>query len=88
LRKTLVFVFLLNLTIVSHLYSDDIAGVARGFGLFAGSKAAIQWERIFTSKRRLQKYKLDSLNTDTLLKLKIYLVEHAADSEQPIVPGL
>ena len=54
-------------------------------------KATIQWERIFSSKKRLTKYKLNYTHTSQLnvqQALKNYLIEHAADSEKPIVPGL
>ena len=57
-------------------------------GLVAGSKASVQWKRVFSSERRLIKYKLDKLSPTILKKLEIYLINHAADSEQPIVPGL
>ena len=62
--------------------------LASKLNLYAGTKASIQWERVFSSQKRLLKYKLDSLPKETLLELKIYLIDHAADSEQPIVPGL
>jgi len=44
--------------------------------------------RVFSSKRRLKKYGLDGLEYDKLVELKHYLIEHAADSKQPVVPGL
>ncbi|NOQ32395.1 MAG: hypothetical protein GQ570_14895 [Helicobacteraceae bacterium] len=56
--------------------------------LYAGTKATIQWERIFSTQRRLVRYSLNDISPETRGKLKQYLIEHAADSEQPIVPGL
>jgi len=74
----------------STLYAQekDISLVAKELGLHAGTKASIQWERIFSSQRRIKKYSLDKLSSETVKRLKSYLIKHAADSEQPIVPGL
>jgi len=52
------------------------------------SKAVIQWERIFSSDKRKQKYKIDQLTPAVQQQLKNYLIQHAADSSQPMVPGL
>jgi len=69
-------------------YPDKIISLAHKLHLFGGEKATIQWERIFSSPRHLKRYKLDSLDEKTRKKLKAYLIAHAADSEQPILPGL
>lgn len=68
--------------------TNGIGHYAKQMGLYAGTKATIQWERVFSSQRRLKKHKLDTLSTEELKKLKLYLITHAADSNQPIVPGL
>ena len=68
--------------------SPDIATVAKQLNLYGGERASIQWKRIFSSKRHLKRYKLDKLPIYERLQLKKYLIEHAADSEQPIIPGL
>ncbi len=70
------------------LSANDIIALAKTLNLYGGSKAAIQWERVFSSKRHLIRYKLDSLPQETRKELKKYLVDHSADSQQPIVPGL
>jgi hypothetical protein len=62
--------------------------MADELGLKAGTKASVQWERIFSSQRHMQKYNIDTLPKKVLDELKVYLLTHAADSEQPIVPGL
>ena len=71
-----------------QLHAEDIAQVCNKLGLYPGSKAKIQWERIFSDPKKMEKYKLDTLHDDTRSKLKVYLIKHAADSEQPMVPGL
>lgn len=63
-------------------------GIAKKYKLYAGTKASVQWKRIFSSQRRLHKYNLDTLSQNELNSLEQYLISHAADSEQPIVPGL
>jgi len=68
--------------------NGDMAKFAKSLNLYAGTKASIQWERIFSSKRRLKRYKLDDLDERKLIRLKNYLIKHSADSKQPVVPGL
>jgi len=68
--------------------NQDIAAVARKLNLYGGERAVIQWKRIFSSKRHLKRYKLDKLPIYERLQLRTYLINHAADSEQPIIPGL
>jgi len=62
--------------------------LANNLHLYAGSKAKIQWQRIFSSQHRMKKYKIYMLSTQERTILKDYLLKHAADSDQPIVPGL
>jgi len=66
----------------------NIEALAKELNLYGGQKATIQWERVFSSPRHLKRYKLEKLPISTRLALKKYLIEHAADSEQPIIPGL
>ena len=83
--KFLLLIFSLSFTLLS---AQDMKSIAKEFNLYPGTKASVQWERIFSSQRRLKKYELDKLSLGTLHELKLYLIEHAADSQQPIVPGL
>ncbi len=85
--KFTLYLFVFS-TLFSTLYAKDIATVASELDLYAGTKATIQWERIFSSKRRMQKYHINTLSQELQNRLKMYLIKHAADSEQPIVPGL
>ncbi len=84
--------YILHLIIVisisTTLNAQNIPALAKGLNLYAGTKAKIQWERIFSSQRRIEKYKLNLFDNATRDALKHYLINHAADSEQPIVPGL
>lgn len=86
-NKTILIILtlLMSITLTAN---DDIANLAKNLNLYAGTKASIQWERIFSSERRLKRYKLDQLNEIKLIELKNYLIKHSADSKQPVVPGL
>ena len=85
----LYFIFIITITSFLHANSSkEIDTIVSKFNLYPGTKATIQWERVFSSERRLKKYGLDQLAIEDRVKLKIYLIKHAADSEQPIVPGL
>lgn len=85
IRKNVFILLLLTSMLIAD---EDMSGLAKKLNLYAGTKASIQWERIFSSQRRLKRYNLDKLNSEELNQLKNYLIKHAADSKQPIVPGL
>ena len=82
---SLLFSVLLSAQAVENI---QIVKLAKTYKLYAGSKASIQWERVFSSERHLKRYRLDTISEPLRTALKIYLIEHAADSDQPIVPGL
>ena len=81
-------ILFLSSFIFTPLLADDITKIARDLNLYAGTKAIVQWERIFSSDRRMKKYNIDTLSNEQIYRLKSYLIKHAADSDQPIVPGL
>lgn len=91
-RHNLFFLFLFYPLLIfadnNSIGNQDIAAVAKRLNLYGGERAIIQWKRIFSSKRHLKRYKLDKLPIYERLQLKTYLIKHAADSEQPIIPGL
>ncbi len=66
----------------------EIEEVAKKLNLKAGTKASVQWKRVFSSPRHMKRYKVDTLDQITRDLLQSYLIQHAADSDQPIVPGL
>ena len=70
------------------LSAENIEQLATRLNLLAGTKATTQWERIFSSDRRQSEYGITDLDEIQKMRLKEYLVKHAADSDQPIVPGL
>ena len=85
--KYLLLYTILSFTTLFAL-SENMEKLSKELNLSPGSKASVQWERVFSSKRHLRHYKLDSLPLATRNDLKKYLIKHAADSDQPIVPGL
>ena len=87
MKKELIL-FMLIYTTLTPLNANNIPDLASKLGLYGGMKATIQWERIFSNEKRLKRYKLNTLPKGIQEALKLYLIEHAADSEQPIVPGL
>lgn len=81
--------FLSLLAIVLQSAQLQSAGeIAKSLNLIPGTRATIQWERIFETPQKMQRYGIDALSSAQQLKLKHYLLEHAADSDQPTVPGL
>ncbi len=79
---------LLVFLMISSLLLGSVKELARELKLYPGTKAKIQWKRIFSSESKLEKYGLDSLDEEEREALKNYLMLYAADSDQPIVPGL
>ena len=88
MMKKMIFAVLLLLMSDNLSADDDISLMAKNLDLYAGTKASIQWERIFSSQRRLKRHNINNLQEEKLQKLKSYLIKHAADSKQPVVPGL
>lgn len=87
--NSFIFTFITLTPLLGHLsYAEPIEQIAKKFNLYGGEKATVQWKRVFSSKRHLQRYKLEELDQATRDKLEKYLIQHAADSEQPIVPGV
>ena len=83
-----IILFFLSVTFAFANGVDSIAKVTIEMKLVPASKAVVQWERVFSSDRRKKKYGIDQLSPDVQELLKAYLIEHAADSSQPMVPGL
>jgi len=81
-----LFLFL-SLSIILQANGFKAEDLAKRLNLSAGTKAIIQWERIFKSKRKMKRYKIDTLSVNEQNKLKEYLVEHAIDSDKPMVAG-
>ena len=72
----------------TNINASSKSQLAKELKLYAGTKATIQWKRVFSSPRHLKRYHLNDLDDETKKRLKTYLIHHAADSDQPIVPGL
>ena len=84
--KILILFFLFGS--ISFANNDAIASICKELKLVPASKAIVQWERVFSSKKRKSRYGIDQLSSETQVLLKSYLIKHAADSSQPMVPGL
>ncbi len=65
----------------------DAEELAQQLNLSAGSKAIVQWERVFKSAKKQKRYQIDTLTSLQKEKLKRYLVEHAIDSDHPTIAG-
>ena len=85
--RNIILIFIFTITAL-EANNNTIEKLAKTLNLIPGSKATSQWERVFSSERRIKKHRLDNLSPEKLTQLKVYLIEHAADSDQPIVPGL
>ena len=80
--------FIVTIVFASNLSSNEMRSLAKELNLYPGTKAIVQWKRIFTSPRHMKRYRIDTLDKHTRVHLMQYLIKHAADSAQPIVPGL
>jgi len=80
----LTFIFYSNLSANENIAKTMVYKLS----LSAGSKAIKQWERIFTSIKKMKRYKIDTLDSTEKEILKEYLINHAIDSDQPTVAGI
>jgi hypothetical protein len=85
--KFYIFIFIICL---SSIHASEIKAVtiAKSLNLSAGSKAIVQWERVFNSTRKMKRYRISQLNDDEKNALKEYLINHAIDSDQPTIAGV
>ena len=83
-----IFAVIIFLVVTANAQDASIEKISGDLGLVPASKAIVQWERVFSSERRIKKYKIDTLTLVEQEELKNYLLLHAADSNQPMVPGL
>jgi hypothetical protein len=83
------FKFFLLLAVPLLLEANTLSGeaLAKRLHLSAGTKAVIQWERVFKSERKKRKYKIETLSPSEQDILKEYLISHAIDSDKPTVAG-
>jgi len=88
IKKTLHFIFIFILYSNLNANENMAKTLVDKLSLSAGSKAIKQWERIFTSARKMKRYKIDKLNPKDKEILKEYLIKHAIDSDQPTVAGI
>lgn len=82
LRASIIFL-LLNLNVAAL----EVKELANSLKLSAGSKAVVQWERVFSSDRKMKRYMIDTLTVNKQNELKAYLINHAIDSDHPTVAG-
>ncbi len=86
--KKYLFIFFICSLAFAEANNKTGKKLASDLNLIPGAKASIQWKRIFSSPKRLKKYNLDKLSKNELNALKDFLIDHAADSPKPLVPGL
>ena len=77
----------LTLLLSISLNASTAQELVTQLSLSPAKKAILQWERVFKSKRKMSRYKIDALTKEDQIKLKKYLLDHAADSDQPKVAG-
>jgi len=82
--KLIIICLILSLSVL-HADGEEIA---KSLNLSPGTKAMLQWERVFTSKRKMKRYKIDKLSSKEKEELQMYLINHAIDSDQPTIAGV
>ncbi len=86
MKLLMLFTFLSIITVQAS--EANAIALAQSLHLSAGSKAIMQWERIFQSPRKMKRYKLDKLSHKEQEILKEYLIDHAIDSDKPTIAGI
>ncbi len=80
--------FILSFISLHYLEAKSGAEITKELNLNPSSKAQKQWERIFVNSEKMKQFGIDSLNENEKESLKEYLIKHAADSDQPTIPGI
>jgi len=84
-KKIILLLLLSTFANANNIKSIELA---KSLNLSAGSKAIVQWERVFKSERKMKRYKIDTLTLQQKNALKEYLIEHAIDSDKPTIAGI
>jgi len=81
---------LLMVLLIIHSFAFAISGeeLSKELNISPSSKAMIQWEGVFKSKRKMKRLGINTLSDEEKKILKKYLIEHAADSPEPIAAGI
>jgi len=82
------FLVILVLAFSVPLSADGGESIAIKYKIDPSKKAIAQWERIFSKAKKLKKFGIDSLSDADKSALKEYCIAHAADSDNPTVPGM
>jgi hypothetical protein len=88
IKKILYLIFIFVISSNLNANENMAKTLVNKLSLSAGSKAIKQWERIFTSAKKMKRYKIDKLSSRDKEILKEYLISHAIDSDQPTVAGI
>ena len=84
LMKTAIIASIMS----SVLFAASGSDLAKKLHISPSSKAMVQWEGVFKSKRKMKKLQINTLSDSEKEILKKYLIEHAADSPEPIAAGM
>jgi hypothetical protein len=84
---------LLKLLLIGGLLSSLAFGItgaelAKQLHISPSSKAMMQWEHVFKNKRKMKRLGINTLSEQEKEVLKQYLIDHAADSPEPIAAGM
>jgi len=85
MKRVIQYIVLIMITV--NLQASDIEILVNKLKIQPGSKAILQWDRVFKSKRKMKRYKIDTLSFQDQQELEIYLKNHAIDSDKPTVAG-
>jgi ABC-type metal ion transport system substrate-binding protein len=85
MKRAIQYIIALFLTV--NLSASDIEVLVNQLKLQPGSKAILQWDRVFKSERKKKRYKINTLSFQDQQKLEVYLKNHAIDSDKPTVAG-
>jgi len=85
--NNITYTLFLSIFISVNLNAIEVEALAQKLNLSAGSKAIVQWKRVFKSERKMKRYKIDTLSNEQKIALEEYLKNHAIDSDKPTVAG-
>ena len=88
MKKIIFLIFLFAFMPLLQANESEVEALAKSLNLSAGSKAIVQWERVFKSEKKMKRYKINSLSNENKDSLKEYLIKHAIDSDQPTIAGV
>ena len=88
MKKSLIILAALSTGLITSSFAVTPEVIVEANGILPYAKAKKQWIRVFKKDRKMKRLGLAKYSESEKEALLKYLIQHAADSDNPTVPGM